>query len=330
MTKYYNLFEISSSRSVIYGIATIWIMFFHSTVNVENSVIEAIQYTGYIGVELFLIVSGISLYFSMTKQGGWERFFLRRLSRIMLPTFCVAIPAFLWIDVVRKQDLLAFVLDITGLDLFISGDRSFWFVTMILLCYAIFPVVYKHFEVHNWQIKSFIQLLLIVLGFNFIISQLFETVWMNGEILFRRFPVFIIGCYLGKFVYEKKEIKINRKIIMLGSTLCLCIWIYIYYITGCNPYVWREIMGLIGITTVVQVSIIGNNSFIRRLVAPLAGITFEVYLLHGKCISVTSKLVPLQNDVLINIIAAFATLVGAFALKEIIKLVSNTKILSGI
>lgn len=72
----FNWYNLSKYRNIIYGFSAIWIVVYHVTttfVKMTKSfhpfIIELIQ-AGNVGVDIFLIMSGICLYFSLKKSNG--------------------------------------------------------------------------------------------------------------------------------------------------------------------------------------------------------------------------------------------------------------------
>ena len=68
---------INESRNIILGIATLLIVLFHSSAlnfnellgaNIISNILNFIKRTGNIGVDIFLFLSGIGLYFSLSKN----------------------------------------------------------------------------------------------------------------------------------------------------------------------------------------------------------------------------------------------------------------------
>ncbi|MBD2214433.1 acyltransferase family protein [Nostoc linckia FACHB-104] len=112
----------------------------HSITNPSDLLI--FRNTGFIGVTLFLILSGFGLCLSMQKK-GIENFFKRRLSKIYLPFLF----AMLLEVVLRKlvlynannifTELSNLVFNVT------SVDRNMWFIIFILFWYGITYLIFR-------------------------------------------------------------------------------------------------------------------------------------------------------------------------------------------
>ena len=104
----WNVF--SKNRDAIYGVAIISIIIFHFFEDVASSNISGGRFAGEIyntfvgsvGVEFFIFLSGVGLYFSMTKDSRVRYFFQKRLKRILPTYLTVAVPY--WILFANKED----------------------------------------------------------------------------------------------------------------------------------------------------------------------------------------------------------------------------------
>lgn len=142
-----NLELISRNRSSIYGISMLWIMLCHSSFSFSKTWMLSLliaKNMGNCGVDVFLFVSGISLYFSLSKQNcSLKDFYVHRIKRIVFPTLVTSMLWFGFLAPNPAPDISAFLLDVTGISLFIYGKRTIWFVTMIMICYVVYPLLYS-------------------------------------------------------------------------------------------------------------------------------------------------------------------------------------------
>ena len=104
VAKQFSYENLSRYRTVLMGLQIILIICFHFAVDgyyVRDSRIIYLFYK-YIrssGVDMFLLLSGVGLYFSWKKTPVIRTFYLKRYTRILIPYFLVAIPAWIWLDV---------------------------------------------------------------------------------------------------------------------------------------------------------------------------------------------------------------------------------------
>lgn len=107
----WNIF--SKNRNAIYGVAIISIMIFHFFEDIANSNLSGgglgflgklyNTFIGSVGVEFFVFLSGVGLYFSMSKDSNILHFFQKRIKRILPVYLMVAIPYWIVIDLIIMQ-----------------------------------------------------------------------------------------------------------------------------------------------------------------------------------------------------------------------------------
>lgn len=157
------------------------------------------MFIGSVGVEFFAFLSGIGLYFSMTKDSNILHFFYKRVKRI-LPTYVMVSILYWWLEdfVVKKNGLDAFIADISFVTFFTLGTRTFWYVLFILLAYLSYPCVYKFLHTELSEHLQLLTLIVIALIIQFLPKDIAPTLYTNIEILLGRFLIFFIGCWSGK------------------------------------------------------------------------------------------------------------------------------------
>lgn len=102
---------LSRQRTVIMGLAILSVIFFHYT---DDCMTYKMYNEGFIkwywiyvkssGVDIFLFLSGLSLYYAMKKNSDIVRFYKRRLVRILIPYFLIAVPTWVILDMVLKGE----------------------------------------------------------------------------------------------------------------------------------------------------------------------------------------------------------------------------------
>ena len=88
---------VSQYRSQLFGFAILWIMCMHSrefTPIPDNPLLsqsllyDGIILVGGVGVDMFLFLSGIGLYYALEKRPTLKQFYFRRFKRLLIP-YCV-------------------------------------------------------------------------------------------------------------------------------------------------------------------------------------------------------------------------------------------------
>lgn len=195
---------ISKYRTQIMGAAMIWVMWFHSASYYEG-ILDFIHDIGFYGVDVFLLVSGLGLYFSLRKSKSIGEFYKKRAVRILPAYLIIAISWYCFYKTeVPISDKILSVSCINYWRGSIYGLKEYfdWFIPTLLVIYILTPFYFKAFEKAKgkWQFTalcSVISPILCVILFQFGKQPIY------GAIV--RIPVFLVGFHLGYFLYEKKE-----------------------------------------------------------------------------------------------------------------------------
>lgn len=210
----FNWGNLSKYRNEIYGFSIFWIIIFHlfqifKTINF-NWISVYICKSGNIGVEIFLLMAGICSYFSLKKSNNKKEFLKKRIFKILKVYILFCVPYMIIRYIFWGHNVNAFFHEITFSR---KQLNSFWFLMCILICYFIYPVIYKFLNEKKYK------LIIIGLGiyilFIFIFCTYSNSLFIKYEICLTRIPIFIVGALLGPNVYEKKPIKQNIYIVSI-------------------------------------------------------------------------------------------------------------------
>ncbi len=187
---------LSDYRGAIMGFAALWIFIFHEWQPIFGGVGTLgwtegfIKRIGFVGVDIFLMLSGMGLTYAIGK-GSILNFYYRRIRRIYLPFLAVGICYLLQ----NTWDVNTFWGNITGWNFYDKSMYSFlWFVPAILTFYIIFPLYYKLFTSHKQPLFCLLGALAIWLLLSI---QLRNTLRYDLYGFTNRIPIFLIGIWFG-------------------------------------------------------------------------------------------------------------------------------------
>ncbi len=232
MKRTFSFEGLSKYRNVLMGLQILLLILFHFT---EDCKLYDVRYDGFVylfykyihssGVDLFLMLSGLGLYFSWKKKPPVKAFYRKRFERILIPYAIVAVPAWLWLDIIyEKAGALSFLGDISFISFFFEEKRWFWYILMAAVCYVIFPYIFKVIEeagnkTGEWMrvagLCCFTTVILMML-------QLYHNdLYVNISIAVSRFPAFFIGVWLGKAAWEKRTMRVRNVFLMAAFSVIL-------------------------------------------------------------------------------------------------------------
>ena len=135
-----NISILSKHRSPLMGFAILFIMLFH--LENRSPFLDTHFFSiGDSGVEIFLLLSGLGVFYSLSRTNGtspWY-FYKRRLIRILPAFWLVIIPLSLYSLIKGAIPFSIFITRVLGLSAFNEAARGYWYITVLLVCYIITP-----------------------------------------------------------------------------------------------------------------------------------------------------------------------------------------------
>ena len=202
---------ISTHRQEIMGIACLWVIFHHNTFDWPAALwlVRKLATYGNAGVDIFLFLSGISLYFAYQKKPKLRTFYQRRIVRLIVPYLLLAVPYWIWRDLYLQKG--NFLLDVTMLSFPLEGVITTWYVGAILVFYLAFPLIYKLYyetdQICGVPVSRKTTMILVpafmaavCFGMMYLCPELYDHI----EIGLTRSVIFLIGCAAGQRVYRKE------------------------------------------------------------------------------------------------------------------------------
>lgn len=270
---------LSTYRSELMGVATIMVMIFHTAspsiypFGFEISPLKR----GDLGVDFFLVLSAIGCYFSLSKKPtDVSGFYWRRFIRI-IPTFVVCALIYSIVLFFTENRSLFSFWEYVSMYALLRGDVSFWYIGCILVCYLMFPFLYR-LSCKMTVYYMFATIFTIVM-FGLAYMRVGDTVYMY------RFPIFLISVPIGKSIVEYTGNwggQISKTLFLLLTVIAFICYMattivakdffgkYLSYLIVCIPIIlWLAVL-----MTFLP-------SIILRVLSFIGSISLEVYLLHG-------------------------------------------------
>ncbi len=219
-TKGISFANISLHRSEIMGVAMIFIVLFHVSLP-RLSPFYGLWRMGNIGVDVFLFLSGMGLWYSLTGNASLKRFFSRRYLRIYPTWLLVAclyyVPRFWQGEHGWKQiaDLAGDVL--INWDFWLHDELTFWYIPAAMMLYLFAPAYVKlvsRHEAYRW-----LPVLMIVWCVAVQWVRPIHDAVGHIEIFWSRVPIFFIGINCGALVKQGLSISAQSVWLLLAAAV---------------------------------------------------------------------------------------------------------------
>ena len=282
-----SLSILSEQRSGIMGLAILFIMMFHS---------HHFLPFGNVGVDMFLICSGIGIYYSLSKGRKLGDYFYKRFLRIYPQFFIISL---LFYGVINTSDSISLLYHLTMIDFWMYSCKDFWYVPCILAFYVFSPLL---FWLLNKSVKIFA-----LLFFLYILLYLFIRIVYIPQFYFTtildRIPSFLGGMMIGKCIYEGVKLSVCSKyvIVIVFVSLILFAFKYIGFDYDLFRIVLYPIMAIA--FCIWGGTICKKNKNACYVFGFLGTISYEIYLIHERIIFILNS--TLRFNLIFALVFAF-------------------------
>ncbi len=296
--------ELSRYRGELMGLAILFVVLFHVGMP-SHYFFYPLRRLGNVGVDMFLFVSGMGLWFSWSKM-RWNpsgmssvaalsmrealaRFFSRRYLRIY-PVWLLVASVF-YIGHYAESPGSGYSPDIPNLlanvlfnwSFWRIDDLTFWYVPATMMLYTFAPFymeIIRRAPSFRWLPLAFVVFAAMV---NYV--PVIHNSVGHIEIFFSRIPIFLIGINVGEWVREGKTLdKWSMAMALLLFILSLWLCLRLEYIGHRRFPLFMERMVYIPLTVSALLLecklLVVAPHVLKKTLAFLGTISLEIYLIH--------------------------------------------------
>jgi peptidoglycan/LPS O-acetylase OafA/YrhL len=258
------------------GVAILLIIAFH----VEIALVQPSWVPGPVGVDIFLILSGLTLGRSLSPTTTARAFFQRRFFRVF-PAYWIALAFFVFLKTsVLKSETLTpavfihvFALQAFGpAEYFFSINPSFWFMSLLLVVYPLAFLMRQ--ERSPWMVVT----TGVALG---LLTHGVAMEWGSAPLLLN-VPARIVSFCAGFAI--ARSVRVDAEWAKGGLLLAVLAVVAMYLETRGVPLLHPALFGLTICVSYVTLSSALHTSAVwrrsRAFLAATGAISYEIYLLH--------------------------------------------------
>ncbi len=270
------------------GLAMLFVMLFHVWMPRSNAFYGLVR-CGNVGVDIFLLLSGIGLWYAWDKKPTLKNFYWHRYVRIypawLLMACAYYIPQYLTVKGGGySPDLPNLIANIAvNWSFWRVDDLTFWFIPAIMMMYTFAPAYMALIQRHpsyRWLPVAAMVLAVMVQYYPPVHGAVGHV-----EIFFSRIPIFLIGINLGAWVKEGRTAEwqsVWLLLIVFAMSLAMCIEFEQSW-RGRFPLFWERMvyipLTLCG-TLLLTLLLRQTPKPVCRALAFVGGISLELYLIH--------------------------------------------------
>jgi len=275
------------------GVATVMILICHaeaSNVMMPELLAKVFSFCN-IGVDIFLLLSGLGAYYSMAKSTmsqTWGRYLLyykKRFLRILVPYFLIYVPFCIIYMLIGKYSFVDSLLCFSTLEYWLF-HRGAWFISLILVLYIIAPLLHKCCSGNFSWLWTFCFILALMVLSNIDIQDSAPTNVVNNiQWAFGRVPSFILGMTIGS------GCKSNSKIHVFLILLTTILWVLFAKLFLLAATAWM-IVPLLVYLSVALIKLLSKVSVVYNSLNLLGKMSLESYLTNITVNSLLLTLIP--------------------------------------
>lgn len=280
MERNLKLGELSVFRTELMGMSTLLILICHMCGYVNlSTVARYILSLGNIGVDLFLFLSGMGMWNSLSNGGykGIRYWYIHRYLKLFIPYLIIILPYDAYRYAIGQMpgfDSLDYLFGLSTLRFYVSHDTP-WFIAALIPLYLLSPLFFRLLRKYRWTaaivlICIFYLCLFIPASFQL---DLLNNVIKNTQFVIVRATVFVLGFALGQPIKENKQISLWWLIVLF--------LVGILVVIATRHLVYGYFFLTMPLLFVFCKFIRSGGVRIRKFVHLMGEISLESYILNG-------------------------------------------------
>lgn len=255
------------------GISILWIMMLHFTFTQIKPLGFIAQY-GFAGVDIFMMVSGLGLYYSLEKNCNTLQFYKKRFIRIFPTYYLLGIFVSL---LIYEDDFITYLFRYSTLGFWIGSVYGEWFIPSLIFLYLIAPYIKLLFDRNHFAIIITICIIILITAYILVAKEI-VPIYDPHFFLLYRIPAFILGMACAYWIKNGISSKFYIYILITGIPFFVLLFPNHHYNYN---YKYLSLAFLLPTFTIIILYLIKHFGRINQLLSKLGDASFEIYIIQG-------------------------------------------------
>lgn len=272
----FDLSLISKYRTQLMGLAALMVILCHAPVYgvVMPHILQNIVGRLNLGVDIFLLLSGVGCYYSLSKGYRLKQWYGRRFIRIVIPYVLMQIPFWIYRLIVGEFDISNEMMIFSTLS-FWTRHIGAWYIALLIPLYLFTPLIFVFFK-KNTTLRSLMLILILLIVCSVSIKAFegtFYEVLRNLQGAFVRVISFIIGMTIAPCVM--KGMKVSSLLLFVSAFGLYC---GIHAIIGKDIFMGWCLVWPVIIISIYLISRLAVNGILFKFISWMGVVSLESYL----------------------------------------------------
>lgn len=306
MRNLFDIQDISTYRSELMGWSIIWIMMLHFTFTQIKPLGFIAQY-GFAGVDIFMLVSGLGLYYSLQSNPNILQFYKKRLLRIFPTYYILGIFASI---LLFHDNIFEYFYRYSTLGFWIKGLYWEWYIPSIVLLYFISPIFKYILDKRNY---------IFIFGLCILILAITYYIICKDNILDRvhffflyRIPAFILGMVCAFWIKNNMSTNYYYAFLLAGIPFFCYLFPQHHHLYN---YKYFSLLFLLPFFMMAFIAISKYIRYLNPMLRMIGNASLEIYLVQSLffyAIIIDKKIVisPIWHDTITISLIILCSLIG--------------------
>jgi peptidoglycan/LPS O-acetylase OafA/YrhL len=262
---------------------------------------------GFAGVDIFMLVSGFGLYFSLDNNNNIKDYYRKRLLRICPTYYILGIFASI---LLFHDSLFIYLFRYSTIGFWIGDVYGEWYIPSIVILYLLAPFIKKLFDRNFHLLIGFLGLICLLVSY-ILVSNNFISKSEPHFFFLYRIPAFLFGMTCAYWI--KKDIFVKYYFFILLAGLPFFAYLFPLHHEIYN-FKYLSLAFLLPLFTFTFIIISKYIKFINPLISQIGKASLEVYLIQGMFFHAIIKgdmIIPKEyHDMISIVLMVISSLLG--------------------